>query len=97
MLVDPFVVRANREMAAGELVLTWDPTPATWMYQWDNDVREDARFAASLAYTYKHLPTGMDASIGILADGRTPFAFPASTPARETRRWLSPLGSAVPP
>ncbi|MEK0430553.1 MAG: hypothetical protein RL139_357 [Gemmatimonadota bacterium] len=83
VLVDPFVVRANREMAAGELVLTWDPTPATWMYQWDNDVREDARFAASLAYTYKHLPTGMDASIGILADGRTPFAFPASTPARD--------------
>jgi len=83
VLRDPFVVRGNREMAAGELVLTWDPTPATWMYQWDNDVREDARFAASLAYTYKHLPTGMDAAIGILGDGRTPFAFPASTPARD--------------
>ncbi|MGA1417943.1 MAG: glycosidase, partial [Gemmatimonadaceae bacterium] len=83
VLRDPFVVRANREMAAGELLLTWDPTPATWMYQWDNDVREDARFAASLAYTYKHQPTGMDAAIGILGDGRTPFAFPASTPARD--------------
>lgn len=83
VLRDPFVVRANREMAAGELLLTWDPTPATWMYQWDNDVREDARFAASVAYTYKRLPTGMDAAIGILADGRTPFAFPASTPARD--------------
>ena len=24
-------------------MLTYDPTPATWMWAWDNDVREDAR------------------------------------------------------
>ena len=80
---DPFAVRANREMAAGELLLTWDPTPGTWMYAWDSDLREDAPIAASLAYTYRHLPTTMDAAIGILADGRTPFAFPGAPPPRD--------------
>lgn len=83
VLEDPFVVRANREMAAGELLLTWDPTPGTWMYAWDSDLREDARFAASVGYTYRHMPTTMDAAIGLLADGRTPFAFPGATPARD--------------
>jgi hypothetical protein len=83
VLDDPFVVRANREMAAAELLLTWDPTPATWAYQWDNDLREDARFAANLGVTYRHLPTTMDAAIGFLPDGRTPFAFPGATPPRD--------------
>lgn len=83
VIEDPFAVRANRETVGGELLLTWDPTPATWMYQWDNDMREDARFAASLGYTFRHLPTQQDAAIGILGDGRTTFAFPGSTPARD--------------
>lgn len=83
ILDDPFVVRANREMAAGELVLTWDPTPGTWMYAWDSDLREDASLAGSLAYTYRHLPTTQDAAIGLLADGRTPFAFPGAPPAHD--------------
>ena len=80
---DPFAVRGNRETVAGELLLTWDPTPATWMYQWDNDMREDAKLAGSLGFTFKHHPTTMDASIGILGDGRTTFAFPGATPARD--------------
>lgn len=83
VIEDPFAVRANRETVGGELLLTWDPTPATWMYQWDNDMREDARFAASVGYTFRHMPTQQDASIGILGDGRTTFAFPGSTPARD--------------
>ena len=83
ILEDPFIVRANREMAAGELLLTWDPTPGTWMYAWDSDLREDARLAGSLAYTYRHLPTTQDAAIGLLADGRTPFAFPGAPPAHD--------------
>jgi len=37
ILEDPFVVRANRETVAGELLLTFDPTPGTWMYEWNND------------------------------------------------------------
>lgn len=83
ILADPFAVRGNRETRGAELVLTYDPTPATWMYQWDNDIREDANFATSLAVTLRSHPTTQDAGIGILADGRTPFAFPGAAPARD--------------
>jgi len=79
---DPFAVRANRETVGAELLLTWDPTPGTWMYMWDNDRAEDAKFAASLDLVYRHLPTNMDAAIGFGAD-RTQFAFPTSTPAED--------------
>ena len=83
ILDDPFSVRGNRETTAGELLLTYDPTPATWMYMWDSDVREDAPLAASIGFTYRHQPTTQDAAIGILADGRTIFAFPGAAPARD--------------
>lgn len=80
---DPFAVRSNRETLAGELLLTFDPTPATWMYDWENDNNEDASFAASLDFVYRHLPTSQDAAIGILADGRSTFAFAGSAPAHD--------------
>lgn len=83
ILDDPFAVRSNRETTAGELLLTYDPTPGTWMYDWDNDETEDAAFAASLGFVYRHLPTAQDAAIGILADGRSTFAFAASAPAHD--------------
>ena len=82
ILDDPFAVRANRETVGGELLLAYDPTPATWMWSWDNDVREDASLAASLGLVYRDLRTTQDASIGILADGVTTFAFAGATPAR---------------
>ncbi len=79
---DPFAVRANRETVAGELLLTYDPTPATWMYEWDNDMAEDAPFAISAGFVYRHLPTTQDAAIGFLSN-RTSFAFPNSAPAED--------------
>ena len=79
---DPFRVRANRETIAGELLLTYDPTPGTWMYEWDNDRAEDAKFAMSTGFVYRHLPTAQDAAIGFLAN-RQSFAFPGSAPARD--------------
>ncbi|MBX2815261.1 MAG: glycosidase [Saprospiraceae bacterium] len=79
---DPFAVRANRETIAGELLFTFDPTPATWMYAWDNDMAEDAPFAASIGIVYRHLPTTQDAAIGFFAN-RTSFAFPNSAPAED--------------
>ena len=79
---DPFAVRANRETVGAEFLLTWDPTPGTWLWAWDNDLREDARFAGSIGYVFRHLPTVQDASIGILDNGDS-FAFPGSTPARD--------------
>ncbi|GAB4398220.1 MAG: hypothetical protein OHK0053_16420 [Microscillaceae bacterium] len=82
ILDDPFSVRSNRETVAGELMLTYDPTPATWMYQWDNDRAEDAKFAISANFVYRHLPTLQDAAIGIDIN-RTLFAFPGSAPAQD--------------
>jgi len=79
---DPFAVRANRETTAGELLITFDPTPGTWMYQWNNDREEDAKFAANLGFVFRHLPTTQDAHIGFLAN-RTFFAFPTTTPAED--------------
>ncbi|WP_027136713.1 hypothetical protein [Gaetbulibacter saemankumensis] len=79
---DPFSVRSNRETTAGEILLTYDPTPGTWMYEWDNDRVEDAKFAFNLGFIYRHLPTTQDAAIGFLED-RTLFAFPNSAPAED--------------
>lgn len=83
ILDDPFAVRNNRETTAGELLLTYDPTPSTWMYDWENDNNEDALFAASLGFVYRHHPTSQDAAIGILADGRSTFAFGGAAPAHD--------------
>lgn len=83
ILDDPFSVRSNRETIGGELLLTYDPTPGTWMYEWDNDRAEDAKFAVSADVVYRHLPTVQDAAIGILGNGRTTFVFPGSAPAQD--------------
>jgi hypothetical protein len=81
ILDDPFVVRSNRETIGGEMLLTFDPTPGTWMYEWDNDMQEDARFAASLGFVYRHLPTTMDAAIIFPGTGRVPVAADGAPPA----------------
>ena len=83
ILTDPFSVRANRETVAGEILFTFDPTPGTWMYEWDNDRAEDAKFAMSAGFVFRHLPTTQDAAIGIFPDGRTFFAFPGAAPATD--------------
>ena len=94
---DPFVVRGNRETVAGEILLTFDPTPGTWMYEWDNDMAEDAKFAANIGFVYRHLPTVQDAAIGIFADGRTTFAFPGSAPAEDLWEVNSRIVSKINP
>ncbi|XOV93539.1 MAG: glycosidase [Bacteroidota bacterium] len=81
ILVDPFVVRANRETIAGEILFTFDPTPGTWMYEWDNDRAEDAEFAANLGFVYRHLPTSQDAAIIFPGTGRIPSAAAGAPPA----------------
>lgn len=83
ILSDPFAVLGNRETTAAELLVTYDPTPATWMYSWDSDVSEDATFAFSAGIVLRRQHTTRDANIGILADGRTIFAFPGAPPARD--------------
>ncbi|MEL6558154.1 MAG: glycoside hydrolase family 2 TIM barrel-domain containing protein [Bacteroidota bacterium] len=81
ILNDPFVVRANRETVGGELLITFDPTPGTWMYEWDNDRAEDAEFAASVGFVYRHHPRSMDAAVIFPGTGRIPTAAEGSPPA----------------
>jgi hypothetical protein len=81
-LADPFVVLDNRETQGGELLLVYDPTPATWYWNWDRDNREDARFATSLDLVYRHQPTSRDATLVILADG-SQVPSPAAPPAHD--------------
>ena len=94
ILVDPFVVRSNRKTTAGELLLTYDPTPGSWFYAWDSDRTEDAKLAFNLGFVYRHLPTTMDAHIGFLAD-RSIFAFPNSVPAKDLWETSSRIVSKV--
>ncbi|MGB5236055.1 MAG: glycosidase, partial [Flavobacteriaceae bacterium] len=93
---DPFAVRANRETVGGELLLTFDPTPGTWMYEWDNDRAEDAKFAFNVGFVYRHLPTAQDAAIGFLRD-RTLFAFSKSVPAEDLWEARTRIVSKVSP
>lgn len=94
---DPFAVRnGNREMYGYEMLLTYDPTPGSWMYQWDNDREEDAIFAMNLGFVYRRLPTTMDAHIGFLAD-RSFFAFPNSAPAEDLWEVNSRMVSKISP
>jgi hypothetical protein len=81
ILVDPFVVRSNRETVAGELLLSFDPTPGTWMYEWDNDRAEDAKLAGSVGFVYRHLPTSQDAAVVFPGTGRIPSAAAGAPPA----------------
>lgn len=83
ILDDPFVVRSNREQTAAEVLFTFDQTPGTWMYEWDNDRTEDSKFSMSAGFVYRHLPTTQDAAIGILGNGRTLFAFNGAAPATD--------------
>lgn len=82
VLTDAFTVLDNRETLGAELLLTFDPTPGTWFWQWDRDLREDAPFAAGLDLVYRRQPTSRDAGIAILADGST-VAFGNAPPARD--------------
>jgi hypothetical protein len=83
VLQDPFAVRDNREMLGLEMMLVFDPTPASWFFSWDRELREDARFAASLDGVYRIQPTSIDSGIAILADG-TLAPFGAAPPAHNT-------------
>lgn len=95
---DPFWVGANRETVGGELLLVWDPTPATWFWAWDQQVVEDAPFAAALDLVYRHQPTSRDATLGFTEDG-TLFTFTDAPPAADewdaTLKVVSAPGAGV--
>lgn len=59
----PFAVLGNRAARAAEVYVTYDPTPETYFYDWDNDVRENASFAYNIGLTYIDYPTITDAEL----------------------------------
>ncbi len=79
---DPFAVIWNRETSAAELMITYDSQPATWMWEWDNDVQEGAAFAGSLGLVFKRHHTTADSRLFFSETGDI-YAFPGSTPARD--------------
>lgn len=82
VLDDPFAVRANRETTGAELMVVYDPTPATWMWAWDNDTREDADLAASVGFAWRRHHSTADAGLFVSAEGAI-YAHPGGTPARD--------------
>ena len=81
-LEDPFWVRSNRETYGFEFLLAFDPTPATFMWAWDNLDREDASFSAALDFVYRHQPTSQDGALAVALEGFT-FAFNGAAPKKD--------------
>lgn len=80
---DPFAVLDNREARAAELMVTWDPTPETPFYAWDNDMRENAGAAFNIGANYTRYPYQTDAFLFFFEEGGTNAAFPAGLPSDE--------------
>lgn len=80
-LDDPFWVRSNRETYGFEWLVGYDPTPATFMWAWDNLDREDASFATALDFGYRILPTSQDGGVAVAKEGYT-FAFNGAAPQK---------------
>ena len=49
--IGEYSVYDNREARAIELFVTFDPTPGTFFYDWDNYLKEDANFAFNVGLT----------------------------------------------
>ena len=83
---DPFAVLDNREARAAEIYLTYDPTPATSFYAWDNDMREDAEFAFNLGLTVTEYTTATDSELFFFEEGGTNASFGQGLPKENV--WL---------
>ena len=80
---DPFAVLGNREARSAELYLTYDPTGATQFYDWDNDWREDAKFAFNIGGTYTEYPTPTDSYLFFFEPARQNVPFGQGLPAED--------------
>jgi hypothetical protein len=84
---DPFAVLDNRAALSGEIFFTFDPTPATDFYHWDNNSREDAPFAFNIGFNYTDYSTQSDSYMYYYKEGNSNAAFPAGLP--EAHVWKS--------
>ncbi len=80
-LVDSFTVWDNREALQAEALFTWNPSGATYFYDWNNPDREAAPLAASLGLLYNFHLGPTDASSFLAADNYHIYAFTAGLPA----------------
>jgi hypothetical protein len=80
---DPFAVLGNREARSAEVYFTWDPTGATPFYDWDNDWREDAKFAFNVGGTYTEYPTPTDAYLFFFEPAGVNASFGRGLPAED--------------
>ncbi|NRP15693.1 hypothetical protein [Marinobacterium sp. xm-a-152] len=61
--VSPFAVLGNRKVRAYELFITYDTTPGTFFYDWDNYLKEDAPFAFNLGITHMDFHGNTDSNV----------------------------------
>jgi beta-galactosidase len=78
---DPFAVLGNRAARSAEVFFTWDPTGATPFYDWDNEWREDAKFAFNIGFNYTEFPTATDANLFFFEEGAANASFGIGLPA----------------
>ena len=96
----PFIVNDNRETHAAEIFLTFDPTPGTFFYEWDNAWKEDAKLAYNLGVTYVDYRTKVDQAVVVCDNGSGPFecslpARPAETMTKVTGRLVANINPDV--
>ncbi len=72
---DPFAVLGNREAKASEVIITYDPTPASYFYHWNVDITEDAPFAFNLGLTYTEYDSFTDSDRFFFKEANTNAAF----------------------
>lgn len=74
IVVSPFSVTSNREADAIELFATYDTTPNTYFYEWDNYLREDAPVAFNIGLTHIDFKGKTDSNIMNFDTGAFPDA-----------------------
>jgi hypothetical protein len=80
---DPFAVLGNREARSAEVFLTYDPTGSSFFYDWDNDFREDAKFAFNIGGNYTQYPTFTDANLFFFTPTGGNASFGVGLPAED--------------
>ncbi|MGB1310830.1 MAG: glycoside hydrolase family 2 TIM barrel-domain containing protein [Leucothrix sp.] len=83
---DPFSVLGNRAAKSAEIYLTYDPTPETYFYDWDNDVRENAKFAFNVGLTATRYDQATDSALFYYDEGERNATFGAGQAADDV--WL---------
>ena len=78
---DLFNVDQNREAVEGELVACYDPEGGTYFFDWNNDDREGAPFAASISFLYDFYLGPTDCVDFVADDYGTVYSFNAGLSA----------------